>query len=635
MAAVIRLEVLEGQDKGRVLDTSEDVVSIGRAPGNTLVLNDWHISGEHGTIHAAGDKFTYRDLRSTNGSAIVRAAATSAIDEARNWEAGLENGDRLILGDREHPVLLSFASSEGPDRARVMAVRTVEELGQVEGKALADPQELKNLHAALKRVGGALDLDEVLDEVAEAAFELVPKATHVTIALEDDEGRHVPIRTRVRGQKSTTEPIPITRSVFRKVVAERAAVLAANAIEEVAKTESIMGAHILSTMGVPLWKGDRLIGVLQVDNRSSPGIFRERDLDMVMLLSAQASLAVANARLHRQVQLQAEAASKENVFLKQRERRRFDKMIGDSPAMRSLFDQLAKVIDTRVTVLIEGETGTGKELVASSIHYTSKRKEKLFVAQNCAALPETLLESELFGHKKGAFTGADQDKKGLFEIADGGTLFLDEVTEMPLSLQSKLLRVLQEGEVWPLGSSSVKSVNVRIVAATNRILEEEVKGGRFREDLYYRLKVFPIRLPPLRERREDIPLLAGFFLERYSKEMGKHVGGFSQQAMELLQAYKWPGNVRELENEVQRLVIQLDAGGFALPEHLSPRIRQVENLLDRINPSKGTLKDMIDQVEKWILVEALRDHGGNKSATAKTLGITREGLHKKLAKLGL
>jgi len=237
--------------------------------------------------------------------------------------------------------------------------------------------------------------------------------------------------------------------------------------------------------------------------------------------------------------------------------------------------------------------------------------------------------------KKGSFTGAVEDKKGLFEIADGGTLFLDEITETPVSLQSKLLRALQEGEVRPVGATSPKHVNVRIVAATNRNLEEEVKRGRFREDLYYRLKVFPIRLPPLRERREDIPLLAAHFLQRYAEEIGKHVGGFSQQAMELMVGYDWPGNVRELQNEVQRIVIQLDPGAFATPDLLSPRIRQVEGMVERAGVTRGTLKDMMDVVEKYLLLEALRDHGNNKTNAAKTLGITREGLHKKLRQFGI
>jgi transcriptional regulator with GAF, ATPase, and Fis domain len=303
--------------------------------------------------------------------------------------------------------------------------------------------------------------------------------------------------------------------------------------------------------------------------------------------------------------------------------------------IKNLIAQIDKVVDTRVTVLIEGETGVGKELVAASVHYRSRRRDKLFVGQNCAAMPENLLESELFGHKKGAFTGAHEEKKGLFEIADGGTLFLDEVTEMPLSLQSKLLRVLQEGEIRPVGATQERRVNVRIVAATNRNLEKEVSEGRFRDDLYYRLKVFPLRVPPLRERREDIPLLAIHFLERYSTELGKSAGGFSQQAMELLQGYDWPGNVRELQNEVQRLVIQLDPGGFVTPDLLSPRVRHVEGMIERVKPTKGTLKEMMDQLERWLLIEALREHKNNKTVAARALGITREGLHKKLRGFGL
>jgi Nif-specific regulatory protein len=354
-----------------------------------------------------------------------------------------------------------------------------------------------------------------------------------------------------------------------------------------------------------------------------------------MLVGQQASLAVHNARLYRQVKQAEMSARTENSFLKQRAQKKFEGIIGDSREMKALFDKMAKVVDTRVSVLIEGETGTGKELVASAVHYQSRRKDRLFIAQNCAALPETLLESELFGHKKGAFTGATEDKKGLFELADGGTLFLDEIGEMPLGLQAKILRTLQEGEVRPLGSGTVKNVDVRIVAATNRKLEDEVAAGRFRQDLYYRLQVFPVRIPALRERREDIPTLATHFLKRYTQELGKPVAGFSQQAMELLMSYDFPGNVRELENEVQRLVIQCEPGGYVMAEHLSPRIRNIEGLLDKIRAPRGTLKDMIEHIEKWLLIEALREHGNNKSATAKTLGITREGLHKKLKGYGI
>jgi Nif-specific regulatory protein len=288
------------------------------------------------------------------------------------------------------------------------------------------------------------------------------------------------------------------------------------------------------------------------------------------------------------------------------------------------------VADTNVTVLIEGETGSGKELIASALHYRSRRREELFVAQNCAALAETLLESELFGHVKGAFTGATDNKKGLFELADGSTLFLDEITEAPMSIQSKLLRALQEGEIRAVGATEPRMVNVRVVAATNRNLEAEVKAGRFREDLYYRLKVFPLRVPPLRERRSDIPLMIHHFLERYSKEIGKPVAGIAAEAINLLMAYDWPGNVRELQNEAQRMVIQVDPGGFVTPELLSPRMRRGEDTVAKAGGTRGPLKETMLAVEKYVIFEALRAHDNNKTNTAKSLGITREGLHKKL-----
>jgi transcriptional regulator with GAF, ATPase, and Fis domain len=286
-------------------------------------------------------------------------------------------------------------------------------------------------------------------------------------------------------------------------------------------------------------------------------------------------------------------------------------------------------------VCIEGETGTGKELIASAVHHQSPRASKMFVAQNCAALPENLLESELFGHRRGAFTSADSDKKGLFEIADGGTLFLDEVGEMPLALQAKLLRVLQEGTIRPLGGTSERQVDVRIICATNRDLQAEVAAGRFRQDLYYRLAVFPVRLPPLRERADDIPRLAAFFLRRYATEHRVNLPGFTQEALDALAAAPWPGNIRELENEVQRIVINAEPEHWVEVSDLSPRLRKVESTLGRVAPKKGTLKEMVEQVERALLIEALREHGGNKTRTAAALGITREGLHKKLDKLGL
>ncbi len=638
---MIRVEVVEGQEKGRSIESRADALHIGRGEGNDLVLSEWHVSGEHASIVSTGDHYVVRDLKSTNGTRVMRSGEILDVGQSAGREVGLRDEDVLLLGDAERPVRVRVHLEEDVDDARIVTVRRLEELERVEAGLGSDAKVLHSLYEAQKEIAGTLELEELIDVVAKRVFALLPRATHLTIALrEEDEGsrrsaRYVPIGTRVRTGR-TSDAIAITRSVFRKVASERAAVLAADARRDVGETASIMGAQIHSTIGVPLWQGDELTGVLQVDNRESTGMFREHDLDVAALLAQAASQAFSHARLYQRLRVAEERERKENAYLKKREQtRREGSIIGEASSMRRLFEQLRKVVNTRVTVLVEGETGTGKELIASSVHYWSDRKDKLFVAQNCAAMPENLLESELFGHKRGSFTGATEDKKGLFELADGGTLFLDEVGEMPLNLQAKLLRVLQEGEIRPIGHSKTIKVDTRIVAATNRDLEKEVAEGRFREDLFYRLKVFPLSVPPLRERSEDVPLLAAHFLRKYCQDFGRAVTGFSQQAMEMLQAYKWPGNVRELENEVQRLVIQVDDQEFVQPEHLSPKIRQVDNVFDRVQPTKGTLREMMDQIEKRLLLEALQEHGNNKSQTAKTLGITREGLHKKLKGFGI
>ncbi|MEO7329643.1 MAG: sigma 54-interacting transcriptional regulator, partial [Minicystis sp.] len=610
---MLLLEVIQGLGAGRIFELSGEVVRIGRAPGNDVVLDDAHVSGEHARVVVQPGRVILTDLRSTNGTTLVRRGERRRLCGAES-SVDLEGGDQIELGMGDEVASLRVTIADDADLSHIVSMRRLDEVEPAAAKLERDPGVLTALYGAQKRIGSQSDLDQVLIEVADAVLGLVPNATHVTIVLrDDDQGQgesplaFVPVMTRIRlptGESGPpVGPVPITRSVYRRVIRERAAVLAADAPSDVGQTESIMGASIRSTIGIPLWKGEDIIGVLQADNRSAPGMLNSRDVELLLVLAANASLAVANARLIKRLVNAEDRLQKENSYLKGREQKRRGggkdvEIIGRSDAMRKVITHLDKVVDTRVTVLIEGETGTGKELIAAAVHYRSRRRDKLFVAQNCAALAESLLESELFGHKKGSFTGAIDEKKGLFEIADGGTLFLDEITETPMSLQSKLLRALQEGEIRPVGATVPKHVNVRIVAATNRNLEEEVKKGRFREDLYYRLKVFPIRLPPLRERRDDIPLIAGHFLKRYCEEIGKPIGGFSQQAMELMMGYDWPGNVRELQNEVQRLVIQLEPGAFVTPEILSPRIRQVEGLVGRAGVARGTLKEMMDQVER-------------------------------------
>ena len=646
LASPITIEILEGTARGRSFQRRESVITIGRADTNTLILDDYHLSGEHGQIFLEGDQFIYRDLRSTNGSAVLRTRARINVDASSDWEITLRDGDRLCLGDPKSPVIaLIHLPSEGDDDQfgdRLIASRSIVDLPAVTDRVEDDPASAVRVYKALQRLSARLDMGTTLEAIADATFELLPKATHVAVLLRSDVDldRYTIAISRQRVSESSAQEsvdaVRASRLVLRRVLADRAAIISANAAEELGSSESIMGGKILSMIAVPLWRGDEIRGVLQADNRFSAGMFDEPDLEVALLLGSQAALALDNAALVSRLQLAEERLRGENIYLKRREEKiRFESIIGESGAMKRILAQLQKVLDTRATVCIEGETGTGKELIASAIHYQSRRRDKMFVAQNCAALPENLLESELFGHLKGSFTSADSDKKGLFAIADGGTLFLDEVGEMPLSLQAKVLRVLQEGAIRPVGATSERQIDVRIICATNRDLAAEVEKGRFRQDLYYRLMVFPVRLPPLRERREDIPLLAAHFLERYRQEYRVDVAGIAQEALDTMATYQWPGNIRELENEVQRLVIQSDPGVWIETKDLSPRLRKVEGTLARIAPKKGTLKKMMEQVERWLLAEALREHNNNKTRTAQALGITREGLHKKLAKFGM
>jgi two-component system response regulator HydG len=308
-------------------------------------------------------------------------------------------------------------------------------------------------------------------------------------------------------------------------------------------------------------------------------------------------------------------------------------LIGSSEKMQQVFETLALVAPTDTTVLILGESGTGKELIADAIHANSERMDEPLIKVNCAALPETLLESELFGHEKGAFTGAINRRKGRFEVADGGTIFLDEIGELPVSVQVKLLRVLQEQQFEPLGSSKTMTVDVRVIAATNRNLEEEIAQGRFREDLFYRLNVFPIQVPPLRERREDIRLLAEFFLTTYNEKHKHQIKGFAPRSIDLFMRYDWKGNIRELENTVERSVILCREDSIS-PQHLPAPIQALASELGPETPELEagiTLKEM----EKQLIISTLKQYDDNRTKTAEALGISRRSLQMKLKEYGI
>jgi len=337
--------------------------------------------------------------------------------------------------------------------------------------------------------------------------------------------------------------------------------------------------------------------------------------------------------------LESTSLKRENILLKQQLRVKygFDNIIGTSREMLQIFELIRRIKDLKTNVLILGESGTGKELVARSIHYNSDRKDKPFVAINCGAIPEALLESELFGHKKGAFTGAITNKDGLLKIADKGTVFFDEIAELPLHLQVKLLRFLQDRTFTPVGSTETETVNVRVIAASNRDLETEVIEGRFREDLFYRLNVVQINLPPLRARKEDIPLLANYFLEKYSKELNKNIKRISNEAMEYLMKYPFPGNVRELENAIER-AIALETTDTILPENLPRNItgyqQKVGNGMPKLPDEGLDLEKTLNDIEKNLLLQAI-GRSRRIDDAAKLLNLSQRALRYKLQKYGI
>lgn len=353
---------------------------------------------------------------------------------------------------------------------------------------------------------------------------------------------------------------------------------------------------------------------------------REHFLELVELVSQEI------------VTLHLEITSRENRIKELNKelgsRYKYDSMIGKSKPMQTLYGLLDKIKAADSTVLIMGDNGTGKELIAKAIHYNSMRKDKPFVIQNCSAFNDNLLESELFGHVKGSFTGAIRDKKGLFEMADKGTFFLDEIGDTSPTMQVKLLRVLQEGTFTPVGATESKKVDTRIIAATNRNLKEMVENGSFREDLYYRLNVINIRVPPLRERKEDIPLLSEFFLNKAQSGQTKKV--LTKRALEKLYDYAWPGNVRELQNEMERVVVLSGVENKITADMLSPKILEAAEK-GKVQGARvmGKLKDALEELEREMIKEGLRRTGWNKSKLAKELGISRAGLIMKVEKYGL
>ena len=386
-----------------------------------------------------------------------------------------------------------------------------------------------------------------------------------------------------------------------------------------------IGFPTYSILAVPMLVRDRCVGVLEIINKRGMKYFTQDDLQWLEIFAVQAAIAIENARY-------LERAREEIGYLRDQigTDRGYHVMVAESPDIREKLELIERVAKTDSSVLILGESGVGKELFAEQVHLKSPRRAKPFVRVNCAALPEGLLESELFGHVKGAFTDAVQNRRGRFELADGGTIFLDEIGDLPLKLQAKLLRVLQQKTFERVGSSDTVNVDVRIVAATNREIDALVKKGEFRSDLYYRLNVLPIYVPPLRQRKEDIPALAEFFLKKFCRETKKQLSGFTDGAIELMLSYAWPGNVRELENAVERAVVIAKEGAIGARDLLigsgSP---------ERDEYRGKSLKEALTIFKKHFITSALDEHRWNQTETARMLDIQRTYLSRLIKELGI
>jgi transcriptional regulator with GAF, ATPase, and Fis domain len=513
-------------------------------------------------------------------------------------------------------------------------------------RSAAPPNDRLRLQRLLdinKAINAELELGRLLDMIMDAAIGLSNARRGFLVLW--DKGEAKVVRARNFEKMAIDSPeAAISRHLVREAIDRRETVVTAEAAVERGGYASTTGLNLKSVLVSPLLSRGRVVGAIYLDEPDRIGVFTPEDVRTVEAFCDQAALALQNARALDEMQERMES---QRLRLKRvedqvrrrdvEEVRRFGNIVARSTTMRKVFELLHRVAETSFPVIIQGESGTGKELVAKAIHYSGPRKDGPFVATNCAAVPETLLDSELFGYVAGAFTGALRDRKGLFEQADKGTLFLDEIEEMSAGMQGKLLRVLQEGEVRRVGAKVTRRVDVRVLAATNRDIRGMVERGEFRRDLYYRLNVIPVTLPPLRERREDIPLIVEDLLARLDEQQGPKLA-LDPEAIEALQRYRWPGNVRELENELKR-VLALGVRRVRLQDltarivHPSPEDSVAPHPQLSLGASGQSAPLNLRDLERLAIERALEAAGNNKTQAAKILGLSRRGLLKKLERL--
>jgi transcriptional regulator with GAF, ATPase, and Fis domain len=607
------------------------VLSIGRNASNSICLEDTSVSPSHCRIASDNSRFLLTDMDSESGTFVNGIPVKQRV---------LAPGDQIAIGAS----LFVFEVERSPAPARSAVQLDEDSAGGAQVEQLR-PDELLYLHpdslAALPQserlaralstllkistaIGSIRDVESLQWQLLGMIFDVIP-AERGAVLLVEDTGEDAPSPVAWDRVAGPDHPVHVSRALTRRVIEEGISVLENEGLKLDATDSSISPKSKLarSLLCVPLIAGGKVLGVIYLDSSNPATSFSKDDLQLLAAIAGLAAIAIENAR-------QFERLGIENQQLRTEVSLQHD-MAGQSPRMREVYQFIERVAPSESTVLIYGESGTGKELAARAMHKNSPRKDQLFMALNCAALTETLLESELFGHEKGAFTSAICQKKGLLEVAEGGTVFLDEVGELPLTLQAKLLRVLQEREFVRVGGTRSIKINVRFVAATNKDLQKAVREEKFRGDLFHRLNVISLTLPALRDHAEDIPLLADLFAVRNAKKCNRSIKGISPQARACLMQYDWPGNIRELENAIERAVV-IGSSEFILPEDLPEAVLETAPSAEA-GPANyhGAIRDL----KKQLILSAWEQSGDSFTEAAKILGVHPNYLHRLIRNLDL
>jgi Nif-specific regulatory protein len=628
-----KLVAIAGPLKGTTFPLDDAETIIGRDPGHRVAINDPLVSRRHCLIRNRGEKLLLSDLKSLNGTYVNGKLAQEHPLEHRDHIKVGSSQFVFLLHDDEVDVKVPLTDSFDGQLIPTLTVS----LDQTDGlyfpadtftqETQPNMRLARDLAALLRistAVNGIKDPDDLQGRVLDMLFEVLPVERGAILLASQDSEEFVSGVYRTRGLQDK-EAFRISRTIARQVFHDGVSLMANDVLGDgqFHPTESLVAATIRCLLCVPLVVFGSRLGVIYADTTRLDVRLDEHHLHLLTAVASVTSVALEHARY-------VEWLEGENRRLQEEISIQHD-MVGDSPPMLEVYQFVRKVASADSTVLIRGESGTGKELVARAIHRNSKRANRPFVAINCAAIMENLLESELFGHERGAFTGAIAQKKGKIEVADGGTLFLDEIGELALPLQAKLLRVLQEREFERVGGTRPIKVDIRLVAASNRNLLEALKENCFRQDLFYRLNVVSVTMPPLRDRRDDIPLLAAYFVQKYSKESNRDVVAISPEAMQLLKQYDWPGNVRELQNALERAVV-LGTSKLIRPEDLP------EALIETKAPGHTGLEryhDAVNDIKRQVILKAIERTSGNFTEAAKLLDLHPNYLHRLVRNMNL